>query len=441
MRKPWFAAVSLWLGISLILGLLTFLASIYFFPEWKSSQRNLVALASSILVVLLRLLGPITTWVLEQRRERERNERTRWAFKRETDHSVRLLKPPLRGIPDPIEREETGEISEQLGLSRPVLLTGEAGSGKSGIAVALASHLGNKGILPLLIDARRLGSVRNSADFTAHFELSEPLISAIQRQGKETGMRLVFDQIDTMVGAESIAAMIDLLIDCAGLDGVQVVAVSRRRVAMEERALRPLMNAGFQEIVCRPLTPEVVGEVLAERGLTSPTRELLEIGSNTLNLEIVCEIVNEAGTQQLDDFQDEIALWERYRGVIRERADRNPGMKGDEFLAEAIRLAIQGLSSPDRSFQIPFPLTSLQARLVSSSVIVQDYGRTYRFQHEKLQDYLYAWDASERGLMPKDVYDEIGDAHVRNVLVWMRDRYQELGCPHYGPFLEELLSG
>lgn len=443
MRKSLFAAIALWLIISLVIGLVLFALSLYLFPEWKSSSRNLFVLAGAILVPLMRLMGPVSTWVIEHKKDRERKERSQWAFRRETEHSVRLLKPSLRGIPEFIDREEADEVLEQLGLGRPVLLTGEAGTGKSGIAVALVSGLADQEVRPLLIDARRLAAASNSAAITEHFELSEPLVSAIRRQAGEAGMRVVMDQVDTMVTSDGIGAIMDLLIDCSDLAGVEVVAISRRKVAKEVSALRPLIDAGFQEIVCRPLRAEVVTEVLAKRGLSSPSPELLSLGENLLNLEIICEIIAEAGEDSLDDFEYEINLWERYRRVIQEREYRNPTLEGqgDELLAEAVRLAILGLSSPDKSFQISFPHNPYQARLISSNVIVQDSGRTYRFQHEKLQDYLYAWDAAERNLMPDDVYGEIGNAHARNVLVWMSDRYQHLGAPQYGPFLEELLSG
>ena len=41
----------------------------------------------------------------------------------------------FRGIPEPLSRTETKRVEEQLQLGNPVVLTGEAGTGKSGIGV------------------------------------------------------------------------------------------------------------------------------------------------------------------------------------------------------------------------------------------------------------------------------------------------------------------
>lgn len=416
MRKSIVIALVVWLIIGLVIGGVVFALSVNYFPQWKTSAGNLLALAGLIIVALLNLIGPIGTWIYLDKQERDRKDRSQTAFERETDNSMRRLKPPLRGIPNLIEREETGDIRNQLEQFTPVLLTGDAGSGKSGIAVAVADNHRNHGTQVLLIDARQLGSVNNQAAFRSYFELSEPLYDAIEWQGKEGGVLIILDQVDTMVSAANIDLMINLLIDCSTFDGVQVLAISRRREALEQRTLRPLLDTGFQEIVCRPLKLEIVAEVLGNMGMGAPPQELLKVGSNPLNLEIICEILAAAGPQSLLDFESEIALWERYREIIRDREDRTPGLTGDEFIAEAIGLATLGLNSPDRSFQIQYPPTPAQARLVSSGIIVQESGRTYRFHHEKLQDYLYAWDAASRRLSSDEVYEEIGELLARNVL-------------------------
>jgi hypothetical protein len=88
-----------------------------------------------------------------------------------------------------------------------------------------------------------------------------------------------------------------------------------------------------------------------------------------------------------------------------------------------------------------YPQGSIQTRLSSSNVVEKISGRRYQFSHEKLQDYLYAWDACENGTLSDVVISDIGELHARNVIVWMRDIYQRTNTLMYERFLEGVLDG
>jgi hypothetical protein len=137
----------------------------------------------------------------------------------------------------------------------------------------------------------------------------------------------------------------------------------------------------------------------------------------------------------------EVDLWEKYRRILleRERLVSNPQMAG-QIIAEAVRLAKLGLNAEDRTFILDYPPSVIQNRLISWEIIVQEEGRTFRFRHEKLQDYLYAWDATERNIMPSDVRNEIDVLKTRNVLVWMNKLYANRGSKLHAQFVKEMLN-
>jgi hypothetical protein len=233
----------------------------------------------------------------------------------------------------------------------------------------------------------------------------------------------------------------DIVREVANQDSASVVVVSRHREANEVGALRPLLEAGFQEIVCQPIDHDTVVQVLAIAGASNVSSEILDLGSNLLNLELICEIVRRSGSAHINELRDEISLWEQYVSVIQSRESGQHDPFGHAFIQEAVILAHDGLQGLDRTFGLTSSLTLSQRRLISSGVIVVVSGLKHRFQHEQFQDYLYARDATQRSLMPSDVFDEIERLHAVNVLAWMRNIYKKSGVPEYESFLEELLSG
>ena len=150
--------------------------------------------------------------------------------------------------------------------------------------------------------------------------------------------------------------------------------------------------------------------------------------------------------QQKPDFDfamllEEVDLWEQYRQIWLER-EAVISNKGDaeQMWAEAIRLARIGLNSEDRSFAFDYPDSRQQQRLVSGNIVANIEGRLHRFRHEKLQDFLYAWDATQRGMMPSAVMTEIKPYRTRNILDWMAEIYRRAGSRLFEPFLREALD-
>ena len=138
---------------------------------------------------------------------------------------------------------------------------------------------------------------------------------------------------------------------------------------------------------------------------------------------------------------NEVDLWEQYLQVLQNREDNGYGDGNAEaIIAEAVRLAQEGLKTGERSFCLNFPPPQQQRRLISWGIIIGNGNdRIHRFYHEEFQDFLYAWDATQRNLMPRVVLTEIDKHMSRNVLIWMQKIYKRQGGQIYKQFLKEVL--
>ena len=354
-------------------------------------------------------------------------------FSHHTDKALEQVRLLVPGVPDSLHRDEVGRCEDQLRQGTSVALTGEAGTGKSGIGKKLALSAMEQGSLVLLLDARRAPHVRSEAELRQHFGLKGPVHSAIGRIGQYRGCRVIVDQLDNVVGSVAAGLLVEVMVECHGLGGVEIVAISRKRESQEAKLLQLLLSAGFAEVTSHPLNENRAREALQQMGIAEPTQELVELGRNLLNLEIIGTIKEREPLFDFSSITDELNLWEHYRESLVER-------EGEEVIAEAVKLARDGLSHPERMIELDYPCPQSQRRLISSGVVVCQHGRVYRFFHEKLQDFLYAWDATERGASTSTVINEIGPHRARNVFKWMDEIYARQESPFRKQFLREVLN-
>lgn len=363
-------------------------------------------------------------------------------FNLHTVRALRLARLHIPGIPEPLPRSEVAFVEDQLQLKKPVVLVGEPGTGKSGIAAILSKSAAERGTVPLLLDARRVEHIRDEADLRRHFSLDEPLAVAVARVGAWRRCRLVIDQLDNTIGSESANVLVELALDCGEREGVEVVAISRNREGHESKLLDRLTAGGFIELESRPLDETMTESVLKQLGIAEPSPDLITLAQNLLNLELIGAI--SAGVAGFDfaGVMDEIDLWERYLGVLEERENvGSGGHSAEQIVADAVALAKEGLTSEDRTFRLGIQIPRPHRRLVSWGIIIREHGRVYRFRHEKLQDFIYAWDATERGIMPRAVGEEIDPHRTRNVLQWMEKIYARRNPKLHAKFLKETLDG
>lgn len=358
-----------------------------------------------------------------------------------TERALRQIRLSIPGIAKPVPREEVTRVEEQLQRKKQVVLVGDAGVGKSGIGAKLARAAMAKGVTVLLLDARRVGHVQSDAELREHFDLKEPVSSAVELVGRYNGCRLIIDQLDSAVGSVSAGLLVDLAIDCSELQGVEVIVISRKRETQEARLIEKLTRAGLTELGVYPLSESSTMELLGQLDIAQPSAGLIGLGVNLLNLELIGTIRQQRPDSDVSDLTNEVDLWHQYIRTLldQEELTSDPETAG-QIIAEAVKLARSGVNSEDRAVNLDYPLTRPHRRLISWGIIVHDDGWIYRFRHEKLQDFLCAWDATQRHLMPIDVLGEINVHRTRNVFTWM-DKIYSRRSPHIRKqFLRKMLD-
>ena len=362
-------------------------------------------------------------------------------FSRDTDRALRQIRPLIPGISDSLPREEVAGIEDQLQNGKPVVLTGNAGTGKSGIGAKLARSARARDIVVLLLDARRVGRIENEAELRQYFDLKGLIHSAIERIGRYKGCRFIIDQLDNIAGSASATLLVDLAIECCRFEGVEVVVISRQQETHEVRLVQRLIDERFVELVSDPLSQSKAARVLDQLGISQPSADLVALGQNLLNLELIGQIKQEQPDADFSALMDEVDLWERHIQALLEREQiASSPESAERIVADAVELARAGLNSEDRTFCVSYPVSRSHRRLISWGMIVCADGRVYRFRHEKLQDFLYGWDATQRNAMPATVLNEIDVHRTRNVLVWMDRIYSQRSPRLHGQFLREALN-
>ena len=366
-------------------------------------------------------------------------------FESETRHARAAIVSVIPGLPAPLPRKEVDWIEDQLRNNAPVLFTGDAGTGKSGIASKLAQSAYEAGRTVVLLDARRVAQMQSAEQLRNHFNLATSVSAAIAEFGRRRGCRLIIEQLDNCIGYPAAAVLVELAADCSKLAGVETVVVSRRRETNEKDLLNPLIKIGFQELTCYPLSFDEAAQTLEQLGIAAKNDDFVNLCRNLLNLELVGRIKYEQPEFDFARVTAELELWQQYLDTVieRERIWTNP-TAARRVIGEAMRLAWQGLNREDRKFTLDFALSAEQSRLVSWEIIFPEDSdsRIYRFRHETLQDFLYARDAAARSLLREDVYREIHFFRADNVIAWMDKIYKQKGDEQTRErFLREFLLG
>ena len=351
---------------------------------------------------------------------------------------VQLLIP---GIEETLPRNEVGVIEEQLQIERSILLLGDSGTGKTGIAGMLISSAIENEKNVLFLDARSIKDIKDESQLRKHLSLPDAVSTCIEKISNQGGLRLVIDQLDSVIGLAAVDVLISLALYCDGLHNVEVIVVSRHREGRESRIISQLTSKNFYPIESRNFDENSTEKLLLKLGIDNPPQELLKLAQNFLNLELIGRIKQGKPDFDFSNIDDEITLWKTYVDVLTEREGYGTKViSAEKMIADAVDLAKQGLLSEDGKFTLDFPTSVSINRLISWQVVEEVYGRTYRFGHEKLQDYFYAWDATQRNMMPRDVIEELGQYRSRNVLEWIKQIYRREFPELHIKFLEEALE-
>lgn len=139
-------------------------------------------------------------------------------------------KPKLiHGMSKPLPRTEVARTEDQLETGKSVVITGEAGTGKSGIAFALTSPRSTPDMPVLFLDARKYCTVRIETDIQYKMKLNIPLTESIELLSPIKGCRVIFDQMDSLSTRDAADILTSIALKCADLPKIQVVVLCRSR--------------------------------------------------------------------------------------------------------------------------------------------------------------------------------------------------------------------
>lgn len=345
-------------------------------------------------------------------------------------------------LAEPLTRDEVSFIEDQLHAGKHVLLTGEAGTGKSGIGVLLARATHARGRCVLLIDARRLGHVVSEYDFRKYFHLNGPVEDAVARVARKRGCLVIIDQFDNAAQTPSARFLTRFALACYQIDNTGSVIISRKVEYYEEKSLEGLKRPNVVELTSHQLTEVRVAGVLEELGIQNPPRDLVAVCQNLLNLSLVARIKAEQPDYDFSTTLNEIDLWEAFIEALaqEEGAGVQPEF-GDLVVGHAVELARQALRSDDRSVVLERPRPPAQRRLGSWQVIIREEDDIYHFRHQQMQDYLVAKGAVRNGMLPSELLKEFDKYRLRGVFVWMDKLYaRRPDSPRRAKFLNELFT-
>lgn len=334
-----------------------------------------------------------------------------------TNKTAARILTSIAGTGTSFKRNEVANVLNQL-PKEPVLLVGEGGTGKSAIALELVRSANSLGFEGLLIDAREVQHRNDEAALRQFYSCDSSLSDSIGEIGRVYGVRLIIDQIDSVITQPIAGVLVDLAARCSRHPGVEVVVVSRRKEEWEHRVLEPLVGDGFVAIPCRAISIDDVDIELERLDVHDAPVQLREACRNLLNLDLLSRAL--ADNPALDvSALDETGLWEAFFQNLRrvEEAHRGPAYS-DAVWNEAVTLARTVILSGEQYIRVQNPSEHTR-RLESWNILEIVGGDQYKFRHERMPDYVYARSAATRDWSAEDLINDVGFEASRNSILWL----------------------
>lgn len=346
-------------------------------------------------------------------------------FSHITEDTLSPIETTLPHIDRRIDRTATTDILTYLTDGQSILLTGDAGVGKTGVLGQVVNRWTNTPVL--FLDARRFSEISNETELRHEFDFNGPLTDAIARLGRHQGCLFVVDQLDNIGGTPAAGLFTDLLTELVEHDNVNVLVACRDWDLTNRDTYASLSETdAFETVELTGLSEDTVHTVLNQLDITDYSDELVTLGTNLLNLSIIAELRARTAPDQVDysQIKSQVELWERYQETLVERETQGAEWdkeSGYEVRARAVELAKRGLSDGSRVVPISLRRDRADERLISRNVLQHERGERYRFRHDELQDYFYAWNAVDRlgWTTPRPVLEEIDERVAAGVFRWM----------------------
>jgi len=326
-----------------------------------------------------------------------------------------------------IDRVETDAVLARLAdvkERRCIILTGEAGGGKTGVVRQVVERLRSEG-WPVLVC--RIDRVKE-------LDLPASLVAVLDAVAQKRPCLLVLDQVDTVSLASGrhpeLFDTLRTILDEALMDKyghVRVLLACRSFDLQNDHRLRKLVgDKGIaQEMPIGRLPVEKVRTVVRELGLDAEalTTKQVDLLSVPLHLGLLAEVVESGVIPEFSTAKDLFDLyWERKQDLIRGRTGAAPQW------TSAID-ALCDYVSARQTFFVPHSVVDEHrtvVRVMALEHVLVDDDRHYSFFHESFFDYAYARRFVARGhtltaLLANDEQHLFRRAQVRQILRHERD--------------------
>ena len=313
-----------------------------------------------------------------------------------------------------IDRFEIESIHESWESSdEPILLYGDAGTGKSGIALNIGKQLVREGNPILFIRATDFPKNQDPIDFLQNrISIDIPLIKAITKIGQERNLFIIIDQLDSVAGTDLGKQFVSFIQIIARIPNIYSLVVTRTYELEHDTDIRTLQ---FNNIKSGLLTQDQTIRLLKTLGIFKYPEILLEIASNLLNLSIISEIATKSSKNCID-INSEVKLWDYYINTIKQS-------EGEEVTDFLEGLARETIKEEKRIFLVANSEKSKLKKALSRGILLNAPGRNYKFRHEQIQDFLCAYSLLPEKADLNFILDEFGNNIPITVLSWLQRLY------------------
>ena len=351
-----------------------------------------------------------------------------------------------------IPRQEVQTVQNRLEepSGRPgVLITGEAGIGKSGVMLQVIEELLEAGTPVLALRADRLEPTQLPDDVGEQIGLPGSPANVLAAVAQGSQCVLVIDQLDALSLASGrntnlFDCVYEIIRQAQAHPNMRILLACRKFDLDNDYRLRQLKEEdGVAEaVVVEPLSHQIVRDVVARIGLDANalTFKQLDLLSVPLHLKLLSELETDVEIHRLN-FETAHDLYERFweykQLVMRERLGQPVQWTQVVYGLCDYMHELQTLSAPE--VVVEDWNTDTNA-MVSENVLVLENKR-YSFFHEGFFDYAFArrfagGPQSLLGLLMNGEQRLFRRAQVRQILIYLR----ELEFDRYIGELEETLA-
>ena len=342
-----------------------------------------------------------------------------------------------------LPRLETQTVQGRLkesGGKDGVLVTGEAGIGKSGVMLQVVEELLDAGAPALAFRADRLEPTQLPDDVGKQIGLPGSPASVLAAVAQGTYCVLLIDQLDALSLASGRNTQLydcvyEILLQAQAHPNMRILLACRKFDLDNDYRLRQLTepNGVAEAVVVERLSHETVREVVVKFGLDADSLNFkqLDLLSVPLHLKLLSELLADAEIRRLN-FETAQDLYERFwefkQQVIRERLGHPVQWTQVVYLLCDYMHERETLSAPEI---VVDDWNNDANAMVSENVLVFENKR-YSFFHEGFFDYAFArrfagGSQSLLGLLVSGEQRLFRRAQVRQILLYLRetdfDRY------------------